>query len=129
MHRILIVEDDRVIRKVLRVLFETNGFRALAADTCELGVSEARTHRPDVCIVDLGLPDSNGIHFIRKIRQWSPVAIIVLSARVTEPQRLAAFEAGADDDYVTKAFSSLELLARVRAIMRRIMRNKQPERC
>jgi two-component system KDP operon response regulator KdpE len=107
-------------------LFETNGFRIVAADTCELGIRQARTHRPDVCIVDLGLPDGDGIGFIRKVREWSPVGIIVLTARVAELQRLAEFESGADD-YVIKPFSSPELLARVRAIMRRIMRNDQPQ--
>jgi two-component system KDP operon response regulator KdpE len=126
MHRVLIVEDDPAIRKVLCVLFETNGFRAVTADTCSLGIRQAQNYRPDVCIVDLGLPDGDGIDFIRKVRAWSPVAIIVLTARVAELQRLAAFEAGADD-YVIKPFSSPELLARVRAIMRRIMRSKEPE--
>jgi len=126
MHRVLVVEDDPAIRKVLDVLFETNGFRVVVADTCKLGIQHAQTYRPDVCIVDLGLPDGDGIEFIRKVRAWSPVAIIVLTARVEELQRLSAFEAGADD-YVIKPFSSPELLARVRAIMRRIMRNAQPD--
>jgi two-component system KDP operon response regulator KdpE len=126
MHRVLIVEDDPAIRKVLTVLFETNGFRIVAADSCELAIQQARTHRPDVCIVDLGLPDGDGMEFIRNVRTWSPVAIIVLTARVAELQRLSAFEAGSDD-YVIKPFSSPELLARVRAIMRRITRNNQPD--
>jgi two-component system, OmpR family, KDP operon response regulator KdpE len=125
MHRVLVVEDDPAIRKILSMLFETNGFRVVTADTCDLGVRQAQTYRPDVCIVDLGLPDSDGIHFIRKVRAWSPVAILVLTARVAELQRLSAFEAGADD-YVIKPFSSPELLARVRAIMRRIARSDQP---
>jgi two-component system, OmpR family, KDP operon response regulator KdpE len=125
MHRVLVIEDDPAIRKVLSMLFETNGFRVVTADTCELGVRQAQTYRPDVCIVDLGLPDGDGIQFIRKVRGWSPVAILVLTARVAELQRLAAFEAGADD-YIIKPFSSPELLARVRAIMRRIARSDQP---
>jgi two-component system, OmpR family, KDP operon response regulator KdpE len=107
------------------MLFETNGFRVVSADTCELGVRQAQTYRPDVCIVDLGLPDKDGINFIRKVRDWSPVAILVLTARVAELQRLSAFEAGADD-YIVKPFSSPELLARVRAIMRRMARSDQP---
>ncbi len=126
MHRILVVEDDPAIRRVLTMLFETNGFRVVTADSCDQGVRQAQTHRPDVCIVDLGLPDSDGLNFIRKVRVWSPVAIIVLTARVAELQRLAAFEAGADD-YVIKPFSSPELLARVRAIIRRITRHDQPD--
>lgn len=126
MHKILIVEDDPALRRVLTVLFETNGFRAVMADTCELGVRQAQTHRPDVCVLDLGLPDDDGVNFIHKVRAWSPVAIIVLSARDAEMQRVAAFEAGADD-YVLKPFSSLELVARAKAIMRRAARNEQPQ--
>ncbi len=126
MHRVLVLEDDPAISKVLTLLFQTNGFRVIAAETCERGIRQARTYRPDVCIVDLGLPDGDGIQFIRAIRAWSAVAIIVLTARVAELQRLAAFDAGADD-YVIKPFSSPELLARVRAIMRRILRNNEPD--
>lgn len=126
MHRILVVEDDPALRRILSILFETNGFRVVAADTCERGIRQAQTHRPDICILDLGLPDSDGVDFIQKVRAWSPVAIIVLSARLAESQRVAAFEAGADD-YVIKPFSSPELLARVRAIMRRLARNEQPQ--
>src|ERR1700748_2588754 len=126
MHRVLVVEDDPAIRRVLTMLFETNGFRVVAADCCDQGIRQAQTHRPDICIVDLGLPDSDGLNFIRKVRVWSPVAIIVLTARVAELQRPAAFEAGADD-YVIKPFSSAELLARVRAIIRRITRHDQPD--
>jgi two-component system, OmpR family, KDP operon response regulator KdpE len=125
MHRVLVVEDDPAIRKVLSVLFETNGFRVVVAETCDLGIRQAQSYRPDVCIVDLGLPDGDGIDFIRRVRAWSPVGIIVLTARVTELQRLSAFEAGADD-YVIKPFSSPELLARVRAIIRRMTRAEQP---
>jgi two-component system, OmpR family, KDP operon response regulator KdpE len=125
MHRVLVVEDDPAIRKIVSMLFETNGFRVVTADTCDLGVRQAQTYRPDVCIVDLGLPDKDGINFIRKVRDWSPVAILVLTARVAELQRLSAFEAGADD-YIIKPFSSPELLARVRAIMRRMARSDQP---
>jgi two-component system, OmpR family, KDP operon response regulator KdpE len=125
MHRILVVDDDPALRRILSMLFETNGFRVVAADTCELATRQAQSHRPDVCIVDLGLPDRDGLNFIHQIRTWSPVPIIVLTARVQEAQRLAAFDAGADD-YVIKPFSSPELLARVRAIMRRTTRSDQP---
>jgi two-component system KDP operon response regulator KdpE len=124
-HKILVVDDDPALRRVLTMVFETNGFRVVAADTCELAVRQAQTHRPDVCIVDLGLPDEDGLNFIQKVRTWSPVPIIVLTARIHEAHRLAAFEAGADD-YVIKPFSSPELLARVRAIMRRVARSDQP---
>jgi two-component system, OmpR family, KDP operon response regulator KdpE len=124
-YRVLVVDDDPDTRRILSMLFETNGFRVAVADSCELGIRQAQTHRPDVCMVSLGLPDNDGLHFIRRIRMWSPVAIVVLGARV-EAQQLSAFEAGADD-YVVKPFSSPILLARVRAIMRRLTRNDQPE--
>jgi len=125
MHRILLVEDDQGIETVLTMLFETNGFRVLTANNCELGIRRARTSRPDICVVDLGLPDRDGLAFIAETRAWSAVPIIVLSARTQEDQRLAAFYAGADD-YVMKPFSSGDLLARVRAIMRRIVRHEHP---
>jgi two-component system KDP operon response regulator KdpE len=118
MHRILVVEDDPAISKLLAMLFETNGFRVAVADTCELGIGKTHSQRPDMCILDLGLPDRDGIDFVREVRRWSPVPIIVVTARTDESQRLTAFEAGADD-YMIKPFNSLELLARVRAILGR----------
>lgn len=125
MHRVLLIEDDRAISQVLTLLFETDGFRVVAVETCALGVRQAQSQRPDICIVDLGLPDRDGLNFILQTRRWSPVALIVLTARAQEADRLAAFEAGADD-YVMKPFYHLELLARMRAIMRRTLRIEQP---
>ena len=118
MHRILVIDDDPALRRILTMLFETNGFRVVAADTCELAIRQAQSHRPDVCIVDLGLPDRDGLNFIRQIRTWSPVPIIVLTARVQEAQRLAAFDAGADD-YVIKPFSPMELAEVVERFLKR----------
>jgi two-component system KDP operon response regulator KdpE len=125
MHLILLVEDDRAIQKVLCMLFEESGFRVVLASTAARGEQDARLHRPDIVIVDLGLPDRDGLDVITGIRAWSPVPIVVLSARTAEPQRLAAFERGADD-YIIKPFSAAELLARVRAIVRRHVRGDFP---
>jgi two-component system KDP operon response regulator KdpE len=118
MHQILVVEDDAAIREVLGALLQSEHFRFVEAATAERGEIEARTHKPDLLIVDLGLPDGDGISLIRRVRTWSPVPIIVLSARTMEEQKIAALDAGADD-YVTKPFSAPELLARVRAGLRR----------
>lgn len=121
MHQILVVEDDPAIRNVLRALLESGKFRIVEAATAERADIEARTHKPDLVLVDLGLPDCDGVTVIRHIRAWSPVPIIVLSARTLEEQKIAALDAGADD-YVTKPFSAPELLARVRAALRRNVR-------
>jgi two-component system KDP operon response regulator KdpE len=122
MHQILVVEDDAGIRDVLRVLLAAENYRVVEAGTAQRAEIEARSHKPDLLIVDLGLPDGDGLEVIRGVRAWSPVPIIVLSARTVEPQKVAALDAGADD-YVTKPFSSPELLARVRAALRRSVRN------
>lgn len=125
MHLILIFEDDEAIQNILRMLFEANGFRVVIAETAARGEQDARLHRPDVVLVDLGLPDRDGLNVIPAIRAWSAVPIVVLTARTAEDQRLAAFEMGADD-YVVKPFSAPELLARVRAIVRRHVRGNLP---
>jgi two-component system, OmpR family, KDP operon response regulator KdpE len=115
---VLIVEDDQGIAEVLRILAEANGMRVVAANTCDLAIREAETHRPDLAIVDLGLPDRDGIQLIQSIRTWSHLPILVLSARTLESQKRAAFNAGADD-YVAKPFSAPELLARMHALLHR----------
>jgi two-component system KDP operon response regulator KdpE len=125
MHVVLIFEDDQAIQEILHMLFDANGFRVVIADTASRGEQYARQYRPDVVIVDLGLPDRDGLNVISAIRAWSPVPIVVLTARTAEAQRLAAFEIGADD-YVVKPFSAPELLARVRAVMRRHVRGALP---
>jgi len=126
MHRILLIEDDPAICEVLTVLFETHNFRTVAVSTCRAAIGFVQQQRPDACIVDLGLPDRDGIEFIQEVRTWSPTPIIVLTARTQESQRLAAFEAGADD-YLIKPFSGPELIARVRSIIRRLMRRDQAQ--
>lgn len=118
MHQVLLVEDEPGIRDVLRVLLAASNYRVVEADTAARGEIEARAHKPDVMLVDLGLPDRDGLDLIRRIRSWSSVPIIVLSARTAEEQKIAALDAGADD-YVSKPFGAPELLARVRAALRR----------
>lgn len=117
-HRVLVVEDEPDIRAVLRTLLHTANYRTIEAETAARAEIEARSHKPDLLIVDLGLPDADGLTLIRSLRQWSPVPILVLSARTMEEQKIAALDAGADD-YVTKPFSAPELLARARAALRR----------
>lgn len=124
MHQILVIEDEPEIRNVLRVLLEAESYRVVEADTAMRAEIEARSHKPDLLLVDLGLPDGDGLKVIRKVRGWSPVPVIVLSARTMEEQKIAALDAGADD-YVTKPFSAPELLARVRAALRRNVRSAE----
>jgi two-component system KDP operon response regulator KdpE len=122
MFLVLVVEDDRDISAVLRTLLEAEGYRVAVAACAERALLEARAHRPDLMLLDLGLPDRDGQSVIREVRGFSPLPIIVLSARTMEAERIAALDAGADD-YVTKPFSSRELLARVRAALRRAARS------
>ena len=114
----LLIEDERQIRRFVRMALETEGWHIVEADTIKQGLIDEGTRKPDVVILDLGLPDGNGIDFIRDFRSWSPVPIIVLSARTSETDKIAALDAGADD-YLTKPFGVGELLARVRATRRR----------
>ena len=113
---LLIVEDELDIRKFLRVSLAAEGYRVVESATARRGVIDAATHKPDLAIIDLGLPDFEGAEVIRQIRQWSPMPIIVLSARAQEGTKISAFDAGADD-YMTKPFGVGELLARVRGLI------------
>jgi two-component system KDP operon response regulator KdpE len=122
MYHILIIEDEPAIRTILRAVLGGEGYSLIEADTGARAEIEARKHKPDVLLLDLGLPDIDGVTIIRHVREWSPVPIIVLSARTTEDQKIAALDAGADD-YITKPFSAPELLARVRAGLRRNARD------
>jgi two-component system KDP operon response regulator KdpE len=122
MHHVLVVEDDQGIRDVLRVLLGTENYRVVEAQTAQRAQVEARSHKPDLMLVDLGLPDGSGLEVIRRVREWSSLPVIVLSARTMEEQKIAALDAGADD-YITKPFSAPELLARVRAALRRNIRS------
>jgi two-component system KDP operon response regulator KdpE len=96
MHQILVVEDDDGIRNVLRVLLEAENYRVVEAATASRAEIEARSHKPDLLLVDLGLPDGDGIDVIERVRTWSPVPIVVLSARTREAEKIAALDVGAD---------------------------------
>lgn len=118
MINVLIVEDEQAIRRFLRSALESDGLRVHEADTLQRGLLEAATRKPDLVILDLGLPDGDGVEFIRDFRQWSQVPVIVLSARVEETDKITALDAGADD-YLSKPFGIGELQARLRVALRR----------
>lgn len=117
MTTVLIVEDEKEIRRFLRMALEGENFRVVDADTLSRGLIEAATRKPELAILDLGLPDGDGIQFIREVRQWSSMPVIVLSARSDEEDKIAALDAGADD-FLSKPFGVGELLARVRVALR-----------
>ena len=121
MPTILLIEDEPEIRRFLRSALGADGYRVVESGTAQRGSIDAATHRPDMAIVDLGLPDFDGIDVIRRIREWSSMPIVVLSARVQERSKIDALDAGADD-YITKPFGVGELLARVRAALRHVAR-------
>ncbi|MEW5889885.1 MAG: response regulator [Pseudomonadota bacterium] len=116
--QILLVEDDPTIRRFVRVALEDAGYTVHDTDSLKRGQIDAATRRPDLIIVDLGLPDGDGKGLITEVRSWSDVPILVLSARDQEREKVAALDAGADD-YLTKPFGVDELLARLRALLRR----------
>ncbi|MDL2357898.1 MAG: two-component system response regulator KdpE [Pseudomonadota bacterium] len=120
----LLVEDEPHIRRFVRMALEAEGWHIVEADTLRRGLIDAGTRKPDLIVLDLGLPDGDGTGFIADVRKWSSVPIIVLSARTDETDKIAALDAGADD-YLTKPFGVGELLARVRATLRR-QRQPQP---
>ena len=116
-YKILIVEDDRGIANVVQTVLEANGYQVLSADRCGPGILVFASHVPDLVILDLGLPDMDGVEFIRQIRSISAAPIIILSARTEESDKVSALDMGAND-YITKPFGTAELLARVRASLR-----------
>ncbi len=119
---IVVVEDEANIRRFIRMSLEAEGWQVFEADSLKRGLIEAGTRQPDLVVLDLGLPDGDGVDFIRDLRTWSEIPIIVLSARTTETDKVGALDAGADD-YLTKPFGAAELLARVRAQLRRQSRS------
>ncbi|MGO8674449.1 MAG: response regulator [Limisphaerales bacterium] len=113
----LVIDDELQIRRLLRVCLEANGYRVLEAANGQEGISEAAQHRPDVVLLDLGLPDMEGVAVLQRLREWSKVPVVVLSVRDREDDKIKALDNGADD-YVTKPFGTGELLARLRLAMR-----------
>ena len=124
--QVLVVEDDFEIRRFIRTALETDGYRVFESETVARGIIDAGTRKPDVAILDLGLPDGDGVDFIRSVRTFSALPILVLSARTEETAKVAALDAGADD-YLTKPFGIAELTARLRAMLRRGARTPENE--
>lgn len=122
----VMVEDDPQIRRFVRFALEAEGWQVHLAETMRQGLTDCATRKPNLVVVDLGLPDGDGVDLVRDVRGWSSVPIIVLSARTDEQQKIAALDAGADD-YLTKPFGVAELLARIRAHVRRSKHNDEPD--
>jgi len=116
-YKILLVEDDKSIRNLVSTLLTADGYQALTAQSCAMGLTMYESYIPDLVLLDLGLPDKDGLHFIRQVRNFSTVPIVVLSARNAETDKVEALDAGAND-YIAKPFGNAELLARIRAALR-----------
>jgi len=123
----LVIDDEVQIRRLLRVVLESADYQVYESETAAQGLTDAATRRPDVVVLDLGLPDSDGVNVLRRLREWSQVPVIVVSVRDDEEGKVAALDAGADD-YVTKPFSSAELLARLRAAQRKTRPEEETSR-
>ena len=122
----LIIDDEIQIRRLLRLALESRDYTVREAETGRLGLQEAAFHRPDVVLLDLGLPDMDGLEVLKNHREWSKVPVLILSVRDQEDVKVTALENGADD-YVTKPFSTAELVARLAVIQRRHHGNESPE--
>ena len=123
-YKILIVEDEANIRSFIKANLETSDYQVLCAETCALGMMMYASHHPDLIVLDLGLPDRDGLDLIQKVRESDTVPIIVLSARANERDKVEALDLGAND-YITKPFGTEELLARIRAVLRSHRHSKE----
>ena len=121
---VLVVEDDTPVRNLITTTLKTHEYRYLSAQNGASAVMEALSHNPDIVLLDLGLPDMDGVEIIRKIRSWSNMPIIVISARTEDSDKIGALDAGADD-YVTKPFGMMELVSRIKAVLRRTQKDTQ----
>lgn len=126
--RVLVVDDEQAIRRFLRTTLTAHGYTVFEAAAGEEALSAVVADRPDVIILDLGLPDIDGIDVVRQLREWSQIPIVILSVREHETEKIAALDAGADD-YLTKPFGSGELMARLRAALRRTDRSADEPVC
>ena len=117
-YKILIIEDDEHINNLVATLLEANGYQAISAYSCEDGMMMYASHRPDLVVLDLGLPDQDGMTFLKRLRKDSLTPVIVLSARSDEKDKVEALDMGAND-YVTKPFGMMELISRIKAVLRR----------
>src|ERR1017187_6952949 len=116
---IIVIEDETQIRRFLRTTLTSEGYQVIEAETGKQGLTEAATRKPDLIILDLGLPDMDGVEVVKGIRAWSSVPIVILSARSQESDKISALDAGADD-YLVKPFGVGELLARIRVALRHV---------
>jgi two-component system KDP operon response regulator KdpE len=119
----LVIDDERQIRSLLRIVLEEDHYRVFDYETGRQGLAEVATRRPDVVLLDLGLPDMDGLTVLKRLREWSHVPVLILSVRDAPDEKVSALDLGADD-YVTKPFEADELLARLRAIQRRVASEK-----
>lgn len=119
---VIVIEDESKLRHFVRLALEAEGLQVFEADSLQRGLIETGTRKPDLVVLDLGLPDGDGLDFIRDLRTWSDIPILVLSARTAESAKVAVLDMGADD-YLTKPFGAAELVARVRAHLRRRSRS------
>lgn len=126
MSKALIIDDEPQMRRLLRMVLESRGYEVCEADEGQRGLQEAAFHRPDVILLDLGLPGIGGLEVLKRLREWSDAPVLVLSVRDQETVKVQALEGGADD-YVTKPFGSAELLARLEVIQRRRGTRHTPE--
>ena len=117
--RILVVEDDNSVKNLITTTLKAHDYHFLTAENGEVAILEAASHNPEIMLLDLGLPDIDGIEVIKRVRTWSQMPIIVISARSEDADKIEALDAGADD-YITKPFSVEELLARIRVTIRRL---------
>lgn len=123
---IVVIEDEKQTRHFLRLSLEAENYHVFDADSGSAGLKAAAMRKPDIVILDLGLPDMDGVDVVKQLREWSNVPVIILSARSSETEKIAALDAGADD-YLTKPFGAGELLARIRVALRRMISSEQTE--